>query len=435
MKRLPRPSSAALLCFAIVALLRAASPAVGSVALKPATSLPPSESWVGAWEVGSEFTPPLDGLPKLQDQTVRQITFLHYGGNFVRVRFSNEFGSAPLAIGSATVALSAGGAAINPSTLQVLTFGGASTAILAPHTKRFSDPVAMPVAAGSSLAISSWLTAPYTITTWHPIAEQENYISLSGNHTRDSGGGNFPTGISSYLLLDGVDVGAAAGTGAVVGLGDSITDGYGSTFGANMRWPDQFASRLQSANVPLSVLNAGMSGGRVLHDSFCAGPSALHRFPIDVVAQSGARYVVLLEGINDIVLSQGFPYAPFSCYAEDPPVNAADIIAGYQVLIGDAHAAGIVIYGATILPASLGGSLETMRETVNGWIRTSGAFDAVIDFDAALRNPSIPTELLPAYDSGDHVHPNDAGYAAMAQTIPLTLFSSAGPRRTGSDSH
>jgi lysophospholipase L1-like esterase len=293
----------------------------------------------------------------------------------------------------------------------------------------YSDPVALTVGAEQNLAVSLFVPGRSGPATWHAVGAQTNYVSTPGNHAADPAGGAFATQVTSWFWLDGVDVLAPAQDRAVVTLGDSITDGVGSTVNANDRWPDFLARRLLAAPAThrVSVLDEGISGNRVLHNAPCCGVSALARLHRDVLAQDGVRWVILLEGINDI----GFSGLTGPETAPHTNVSAAQIIAGYQQIIAEAHAKELKLYGATltpfkgtIFPGYYTAAGEQKREAVNRWIRTSGAFDAVIDFDKAIRDPSDPLRILPADDSGDHLHPNDAGYAAMADAIDLALFSS-----------
>ena len=356
----------------------------------------------------------------------------------MRVRFSNEFGSKPLSIGAATVALSAGGAAINPSTLQVLTFRGLDMATLAPHTKLFSDPVAMQVAPGINLAISYWFRTSFTARTWHQVAEQENYLSTRRqSHARDTAGAaTSRRGFPRYFLLDVDRRQRSRLREPVRSLRSGIRSptATASTFGANMRWPDQRSAKasFKPPNIPLSVVNAGISGGRVLHDSLCVQvDSALERFP--VVTSSPKRSP--LRGVarryqRHRALSPGFYGAPASCFGEDPPIQAADIIAGYQQLIADAHGAGIAIYGATVTPASFGGN---PRGDARGSQQRGRARAARSTRSSTTTQPSaIPTtrrcSCRPTTRAITFTR-TTPGTERWAQAIPLTLFSSAGPRR------
>jgi lysophospholipase L1-like esterase len=345
------------------------------------------------------------------DQTIRDIIWTSAGGQAARITLSNEFGTRPVTFSQADVGISAGGPLIVIGTDHRVTFGGRTSVTIAPGAAAVSDPVAMTVPAQTDLAVSlyaSGLTGP---ATYHSDAQQAGYVSGPGDYAGSESAAPFTTASQHWYFLTEVDVLASAATGGtIVAFGDSITDGYRSAAGANARWPDDLARRLLAgpAGQVHPVVDEGISGNRVLASSDVFGPSAQVRFLRDTAALAGARYVIVLEGINDIQ----FTATP-----------AAAIIAGYQDLIAAAHAAGLKIFGATLTPFQ--GSVyysavgEADREAVNRWIRTSGAFDGVIDFDQAVRDPADPLRLRPGYDSGDHLHPDDAGYQAMADAIKL----------------
>ena len=357
-------------------------------------------------------------LPVLRDQTVRQIVRVSIGGETVRVVLTNAYGTVPLMIGAAHVALREEDGAVVTSSARALTFGGRPTATVPPGAVMVSDPVVLTVPALADLAIDLYLPGD-TSATPSPITVhagtgglQTNYISPTGDHT---GAETLPamTTTQAWFFLARVEVRAPADVGAIVTLGDSITDGSQSTPDTNSRWPDQLARRLVADDVAMGVLNAGFSGNRVLSDG--SNVNALARFDRDIVAPAGVTHVIVLDGINDI-----------GSAGEDPMPTAADIIEGHRQLVERAHAYGLKIYGATLTPFE-GARYwteqgEAKRQAVNEWIRTSGAYDAVLDFDAALRDPNDPTRALPEYDPGDHLHANDAGYRAMADSIDLSLF-------------
>jgi lysophospholipase L1-like esterase len=288
-----------------------------------------------------------------------------------------------------------------------------------------SDPIDLTVTAGSDLAVDLYVpgdtAASGSPVTMHTGANQTSYVSVSGNF---SGAESLPVAATtpSWFLLARVEVVAPAATGAIVALGDSITDGSRSTPNTNNRWPDLLAKRLAQAGGPkLAVLNAGIAGNRVLLDN--AGPNALARFDRDVLAQTGVTHVIVMEGINDI--GQG---------RSNPIPSAADLIAAHRQLIVRAHARGLKIVGATLTPFEGAGYWtpegEAKRATLNEWIRTGREYDGVIDFDAAVRDPNRPTMFLPQYQSGDNLHPSDAGYQAMASAIDLSLFGITGTAAT-----
>ena len=352
----------------------------------------------------------------LSNQTIRQIVRTSIGGSRVRVVLSNVFGTAPLEIGAAHVALRQSEAALNGAA-KPMTFSGRTAATILPGAVLVSDPVDLTVPAVSDLAIDLFIpgdagTGPSPLTI-HQGAAQTNYLSAPGNH---SGSATLPVDgrTTSWFLLARVEVAAPESSRAIVAFGDSITDGARSTTDMNARWPDHLARRLAARRgAGVAVLNAGISGNRVLGDG--AGLSALARFDKDVLMQTGVTHVVIMEGINDIGLGRS-----------NPSPSADDIIAGHQQLIARARARGLRVIGATLTPFEGANYYtaegEAKRQAVNQWIRTSGAYDGVIDFDMVTRDPAAPTKILPAYDSGDHLHPGDAGYKAMGEAIDLDLF-------------
>jgi lysophospholipase L1-like esterase len=356
-------------------------------------------------------------LPTFTNQTIRQIVRTSLGGERVRVVLSNAFGTAPLTVGAAHIALRATEAAIVPASDRALAFSGRAGVTIPAGAVVFSDAVDFDLPARADLAIDLYLPDVVAATaspfTTHVGAWQTSYLSPEGDHTGTAEmtvAGTTP----SWFFLARVEVAAPEQTGVLVAFGDSITDGTRSTPDTNNRWPDHFAKRLAAHGVHMGVLNAGISGNRVLSDG--SSFSALARFDRDVVAATGATYVTVLLGTNDIGGAR-----------ENPSPSAADIIMGHQQFIDRAHAQGLTIYGATLAPFE-GANYwtpegELKREALNEWIRTSDTYDAVIDFDAVLRDPAQPTKLRPEYDSGDHLHPNDAGYAAMADGVDVELFT------------
>jgi lysophospholipase L1-like esterase len=388
------------------------------------------ELWVGTW--GTALHEPDLGVPGLANtgftnQTLRQIVHTSVGGRHVRVRFST-FGAKGLVIGAAHIALSATGAAIVPNSDRTLTFGGETSITIPSGAVVLSDPVQLEVPALSDLAISIFVPENTGPATWHFESRQTSYVSPAGDFTASAVLPSVAMPVA-WFWLAGVEVTASSQTGTVVVFGDSITDGTHSTQDANKRWPDQFAQRLMElpGERTIGVLNKGIAGGRLLHDSL--GPSGLARFDRDVLAQTGVTHVIVQMGNNDI-----FTINP----AEE--VTAAQIIQGHKQLIERAHAQGLKIYGCTLNPVEgflLPGTPipvfspagEVKRQAVNEWIRLSGEYDGVIDFDQILRDPNAPTKLLPSLDSGDHGHPTDAGYKALADSIDLRLFSKRGQRK------
>ena len=383
--------------------------------------------WVGTWTASPQAPEPpiiLATPAQFDNQTIRQIVHISVGGSRMRVRLSNEYGRTPLVVGSAHIArqLAGNGASIMPGTDRTLTFGGRTGVTIPAGAPVLSDPVDLDAPALSNLAISIHLPKLTLASTFHSLGVQTTYVSSQGDFTA---AGTLPTAstTTSWFFLSGVSVATRRPPAAIVALGDSITDGFASTVDANRRWPNLLAARLQAAPKlrHVAVMDHGISGNRTLHDFI--GPNALARFDRDVLVAPGARWVVVLEGINNIGLPGVFGLA-------QEVVSADDIIFGYRQLIDRAHEKGLKIYGGTLTPfegTTIPGYFtpagEVKRQAVNQWIRTSGAFDAVIDFDKAIRDPLHPTRMLPVYDSGDHLHPNDAGYQAMANYIDLGLFA------------
>ncbi|GAA1772141.1 SGNH/GDSL hydrolase family protein [Streptomonospora arabica] len=385
--------------------------------------------WVGTWAAVPTATPE-SATPVLEDETVRQVVHTSVGGDRLRLRLTNEFGETPLRIGEVRVALRAGssGTDTDPGTDRAVTFGGRTSVSVPAGAPLLSDPVKLRLPPRSDLVVSIHLPERTPVTTLHGFSFQENEVA-AGNVTAKPS--ITPTGtMTQWHFLSGVSVRARGHTDAVVALGDSITDGSETTVGANNRWPDLLAERLGGRT---GMLNSGIAGNRLLHDpnppegseaeGYAAffGQSALRRFDRDVLAHPGVGHVIVLLGVNDL----GHPgtAAPMS-----ETVTAEEIIGAHRQIVARSHAAGLKVYGGTILPFK-GDTLgfhseenEAKRQAVNEWIRTSGEYDAVIDFAKAMRDPDDPLRLNPAYDSGDHLHPNDAGMAAMADAVPSGLL-------------
>jgi lysophospholipase L1-like esterase len=386
--------------------------------------------WIGTW--GTSPAPqranPASMLSDhllFENQTIREIVHTSVGGKAVRVRLSNAYGKEPVTIGAAHIALRKSESAIAAGSDHPLTFGGRSSVFIPADATVLSDPIDMDVPALSDVAIGLYLPKATAGAGIHYSAQQTAYVG-SGDLTAAESISN-PVKITSWVFLTGLDVSAPASGATVVAFGDSITDGAKSTVDANRRWPNVLAERLASAKTggPIGVLNEGIGGNRLLHDpavDIGFGVNALARFDRDVLAQPGVRYVIVLEGINDI----GHPgqSAPL-----DQAVTAEEIIVAYKQMIERAHAAGLKIFGATLTPFA-GTTIplyftpikDRERAEVNQWIRTSHAFDAVIDFERAVRDPQHPDRMLPKYDGGDGLHPGDAGYQAMGEAIDLSLF-------------
>jgi lysophospholipase L1-like esterase len=378
----------------------------------------PASHWVGSWGA----SPALPNGPEINNQTIRQVVRLSLGGAAVRVRLSNELGTGPLVIGAAHLARPGGEpGSIDPASDRVLTFGGRPSVTVPPGAPVLSDPVALDVHALDSLAVSLYVPRDTGPAATHPLARATTYLA-NGDA---SGAATLPDASASTarFFLSGVEV-DAPGAGAVVTLGDSITDGYGSTADANRRWPDVLAERLVAAHAALGVVDAGISGNRVLHDMPEAqfGPAALARFDRDVLAVPGATSVILMESINDIG-------HPTSAGLPEQAVSAEDITSAMRQIADRAHEHGLKIYGATLTPYAdtvfagyFSPAGEAKRQAVNAFVRDSRTFDGVIDFDAVVRDPAHPDHILAAYDFGDHLHPNDAGYKKMGEAVDLALI-------------
>lgn len=379
----------------------------------------PPDHWVGTWATSPVALPNPDAKFGTSDTTYREIVHISLGGPRVRIILSNEFGLDPLTIGGANVGLRTTGSEIDLASASAITFSGHPSITIPPGALAVSDPVNINVPAFSDLAVSLFIPAQaMRQVTHHSFADQTSYAALSNVISAKSF--DTPTEITSWPFLKGIDVAADPKAASIVAFGDSITDGAHSTPNANSRWPDLLARRLQAnkKTADLGILNEGIGGNRILHDN--TGPSALARFDRDVLAQSGVKYLIILESINDIGHAQD-PVKPYDV------VTAEDLIAGLSQLATRAHTHGIKVYGATLTPyvgakyASPAG--EAMRQAVNQWIRTTNQLDGFIDFDKATQDPANPTVFSPAADSGDHLHPRDAGYKSMADSIDLNLFS------------
>lgn len=368
-------------------------------------------------------------LPGLANQTIRMIVRATLGGDRVRVRLANAFGAPATAIGAAHVAVRAGGAAIVPGTDRVLTFSGRPSATIFAGQVLVSDPVDLAVKAGGDLAVSLFLPQETGLPTSHTFGLRSTYVSRSGDVSGSIEMTDLAGTTQSWYWLAGVDVLAPAEAGALVTFGDSITDGDQSTPDANAMWPAILAGRLQATARPprIGVVNAGISGNRLLGDN----NSGLARLVAHALSVPGVRWVTLMEGINDITAATrpASPGAP-----APPPFDADDLIAAYRQVIEAAHLQGVKVIGCTLTP--FGGSApfteagEAIRQGVNAWIRTAGMFDAVVDFDAATRDPNRPDRFRAEADSPDLLHPGDGGYRLMAEAFDLRIFG-ASPRTAG----
>jgi lysophospholipase L1-like esterase len=377
----------------------------------------PHPQWNGTWASSPMLAVSGFAVHPFSATTLREVVHVSAGGSQVRVRFTNAYGLDHLIIRDAHVALSAGGSAIQPGTDHALAFGGANTISIPPGAEMFSDPVALDVPPLSDLAVSFFLPPQIMrAETYHDLANQDNFIA-DGDQASAASLAQ-PTTTESWYFLDGIDVNAVEDSRSIVAFGDSITDGHHSTLNGNARWPDFLAGRLQHdpAFEHVGVLNQGISGNRVLNDQ--TGPNALSRIDRDIISQSGARYLILLESVNDIGRQRRLS-------GPHDKVDAQQIEEGLRQIAEAAREHGMKVYGATV--TALGTDYynekaEQMREAVNDWIRTSGTFDSVIDFDKITRDPQKPQQLNPLYNSGDGLHPNDAGYKAMGDSIDLALF-------------
>jgi len=386
----------------------------------------PVPAWISTWGASQQIPEPANALPPddLRDATVRQIFHLSVGGASVRVHLSNAFGTDALHFTSVHIArpLSSASAAIDPATDHPLTFDGKPDVTVPPGAEYVSDPINYPVAPLSDLAVSFHLDEPPARETAHPGSRATSYY-LHGDQVSAP---DLPDAkhVDHWYQVTEIDVPAARDAGVVVALGDSITDGHGATTNGNDRWTDVLAARLQSSAKTrnIGVSNQGIGGNHLLIDGL--GPNALARFDRDVLAPAGVKWVIVFEGVNDL----GGLARIHEVSQEDHAALVQRVIGAYRQIAERAHAHGLRVYGATITPYTGSGYYhpgplsEADRQAVNRWIRAAGNFDAVIDFDAVVRDPAQPGQLLPAYDCGDHLHPSPAGYKAMGDAIPPTLF-------------
>src|SRR2546423_137289 len=393
--------------------------------------------WIGTWAAAPQ--PPIPGrLTTFHNQTVRLIVHTSAAGSRARVRISNTFGDRPIVVGAAHLARRTNAADVDPASDRTLKFHGQSSVSVPPGAIVVSDPVDLDVPALSDLAISLFFPETTEVKTTHILARQTNYVSPESGDSTASAAFTVGKTIRAWPFLTGVDVEASSRGASIVAFGSSLTDGDGSTADRNKRFPDVLAERLRNsgnARLELGVLNEGIIGNRLLSDSphgpvnlfgEALGQAGLKRFQRDALDQPGVKYVIMGLGINDILM-------PGSFTPQSQMVTAENLISGYRQLIEIAHRKGIRVIGTTLAPIEesffedpplkfFTPEKEAVRQKVNEWILNGNAFDGVVDFDAAVRDPSRPARILPAYDSGDHLHPNDAGYIAQANAIPLTLF-------------
>ena len=390
-----------------------------------------TNAWIATWATSPQSgTPdPREPLLNIDNQTVRERVRASIGGTQIRLRFSNEFGSSPLLIGAATVAIPTNASTIKEESIRNVTFEGRNSIEIPAGAPVLSDAIRFPLAPGAEIGISIYFPKRLTTPTLHAFAFKHAVVSQHGDFTHERK--IDPAALSTASIsVTAVLVPAQPSNRLVVAFGDSISDGDGSTVDADNNYPNNLIRRIAktSNGSTLAVVNEGIVGNRLLRDTDIFGVSALARFDRDALVLPGVTHIVLLEGINDI----GFVGAKMDGqYLADPAEtrSAQDIIDAYRQLISRAHARGIKVIGATItpcegvdIPGYYSDAKELVRKTVNKWIRTGGAFDGMIDFDAVVRDPDHPTRLLPKFASKDHLHPNDAGYKAMADSIDLALF-------------
>jgi lysophospholipase L1-like esterase len=406
---------------------------VSFLLLVPQLATAQVKTWIATWTTSPESADPdrQEPLLNLEDQTVRERVRISIGGSQIRLRLSNEYGSAPLLIGSVTVAIPKDPASVKSGSIQSVTFGGHNSIAIPAGAPALSDPIVFPVNQGAEISISIYFPTHVTTPTWHELALKRAVLSPRGDYTHKEkiqGGTESPRSISISAVL----VPAQPAQHLIVVFGDSLVDGDGSTLDADHNWPSALIRRLGMTpqGSKLAVVNEGIAGNRLLRDGPLAflGSSALARFDRDALSVPGVTHIVLLEGINDL----GFPGAKLGHLSLADPADvrtADDLIGAYRQLMARAHARGVKVIGSTLtpcegvdIPGYYSEAKEATRQAVNKWIRTSREFDDVIDFDIVLRDPDHPSRLLPRFASEDHLHPNDAGYQAMAEAIDLALF-------------
>jgi lysophospholipase L1-like esterase len=392
----------------------------------PTAAARQSESWIGSWASGQQVPEPQNSLSneQLADATLREHFRLSLGGRKLRIRLSNLFGGAPLVIDAATIARVAdpAGATLAPGTVRILTFSGAPDVTIPAGAEFLSDPVDLDVPPLTTLAVSLHFPQPPARQTGHPGSRATTWVA-PGNQAAALALQS-AKGVGHWYQLAGVEVEAPAGAAAIAVLGDSITDGHGVATDTDMRWPDILAERLQAsaATRGIGMLNLGIGGNRLLLDG--AGPNGFVRFDREVLDRPGVRWAIVLEGVNDLgMLTRAAPVSP-----AEHEAFVRRMVAAYAQMAARARAQGIRLIGGTIMPYGAfsyyhpDAANEADRQAINRWIRTPGHFDAMVDFDALMRDPDHPDRLSPHYDSGDGIHPSEAGYRAMAGAIPLALF-------------
>ncbi|MFC7305270.1 SGNH/GDSL hydrolase family protein [Streptomyces monticola] len=409
-------------------LHRVAAPAAAAalgLALLPGTEASAgTRDWAAAWTASpqlpsSGFTPNWS-QQGFSHQSVRQVVRVTEAGDEIRIRLSNAYGTSPLRLTGATVARAGDGAALEKGSVRHLTFGGERSTEIPARGSLASDAAQLAVKGGESVAVTLYFAGTTGPATFHAQGFTDSYRA-AGDHRGDASGGAFKERTQSWYYLSGVDVSGGEPAGAVALFGDSVTDGFGSTPGTNRRYSDALAELVRRP-----VLNAGIGGNLVLNDSAWYGERGTARFGRDALDQPGVTTAVVLEGLNDIGFSEAQAHGyDRPTYFPAPVVPARELIAGYRELIRQAHAKGVRIVGATLLPLKgsdhWGAHAARVSDEVNRWIRSSGEFDAVVDFDKALAAKSSPDRLAPEYDSGDALHPNDAGYRRMAEEVARVL--------------
>ncbi|VWD52029.1 lipase [Burkholderia lata] len=409
-----------------------AAAVLGAVVLvSPLAASAAPAGWVAAWATALQpipdlaAPPPLYRAPDVSGRAVRQIVYPTVSGRAARIRVSNAYGRAPLVVEAASLARAGEGAALAGAAVPVR-FGGKASVTLAPGQELESDAVAIDVAAGRPYAISLQMGANQRMTVWHRVSNQFNYVSAPGDHASDPGAAAFRTRFTQYAWVSELAVEAGSARASVAAIGDSITDGLRSSVNRNRRWPDALARRLTASGMEsIGVANLGISGNRLLSDSACYGTSLASRFERDALSRSGVKAAIVLIGINDINFAAMPPRAGLDCDHPHTQVTAASLIDGYRRLVDAAHRQGVKVFGATLTPAGLPAGREAIRLEVNRWIRSGSGFDGVVDFDAVLRDPARPSVLQRRYDSGDGIHPSDAGYTAMADAVPVEQLQAA----------
>jgi len=385
------------------------------------------QHWVTTWSTANADDPEPDTF---KHQTIREIIHTSVGGQAVRIRLANTFGTQPITFDSVYVGLQKNGASLVPGSNHVVTFGGSKSITIPKGAAALSDAISLPVGSEQNLAVSLFASVSTDPATAHSLAFQTNYLSDTGNVASTEDATAFAKTTEGWFFLQSIDVLSSPDTkGAIVALGDSITDGVSSRPDTYERWTDVLARRLLKSQPIMSVLNAGIAGNLVLTSSPCWGVNALARLDRDVFSQTAVRTVILFEGTNDIgqpdTPTTSLPPQAVPCLSKTQ-ISSDELIAGYKQIVAQVHARGLKIFGATILPfqgyAGWTQPGEAKRVAVNNWIKTSGNFDGVIDFASALSDPANPQRMNPKYDSGDHLHPGPAGHEAMGNAVDLSLF-------------